>query len=106
MLSKRASKALEDSIKKWKKIIDKKDDDRGKENCPLCDEFWDNHCLRCPVALKVGDFWCGKTPYDNWIKHQFSAHDEVTTPHSIKCSYCKILAKKELEFLKSLRVRK
>ena len=99
------AKALEGSIDKWQKIVDYLEGvkrinynildvlDRGGLNCPLCRLLPYGDCSRCPVAIKVETDGCYDTPFmafrNAWHKKEPAEMREY--------------ARKELEFLKSLR---
>jgi len=117
-MNKKTLKALKDSIKKWKKIIDGTGGDEGSWNCPLCKIFdgsfwlwkrrnrnWRNQkwnlCVGCPVKEKTGLVNCYGSPYDEWVEHHQKSHN-WWLPFSVECEVCKEIAIKELEFLKSL----
>jgi len=90
-------KALEGSIKKWKKIVAGTEKDKSTTNCPLCQEF--KNCKGCPVNLKTHSS-CEDSPYDKWVDHQDTFHLEKDD--KVHCPTCKKLAQEELNFLKSL----
>ena len=78
---------LELSIQKWQDIVDDKGKDEGRVNCALCLAY-DDDCTKCPANIK-GDCHAN-TPYGKY----YSAENK---------RWLKYWAKKELEFLKSLR---
>lgn len=98
-------KALEGSIKKWEKILSGKGTDEGGDNCPLCVKFinhifvWEDGCKGCPVKDRTRFRYCRGSPYAEWQEHQNYQHQAV---NMVRCDICKNLARKELEFLKSL----
>lgn len=95
----RTLKALKGSIRKWEKIWKGTGEDLGGYNCPLCQ--LPGSCVGCPVYERTGWGSCGKTPFGGWIQHHWDKHwDEH--PVIIYCPTCKRLAKRELDFLKSL----
>ena len=81
---------LELSIQKWQDIVDGKGQDEGDLNCALCEEYSPKDCEGCPIREKTGKSDCADTPY-------FGYQDKMTKPAKLRW------AKKELEFLKSLR---
>jgi hypothetical protein len=90
------AEALERSIDSWERIckswfpLRKK---LGSSECPLCIIFIDEDCRGCPVKQKTGKPLCNGTPYI-----------EVATAHSSRnTSEFRVHAKREFEFLKSLR---
>lgn len=97
-MDKQALKALKGSIKKWRGVIDKSVEDKGPDNCPLCMLFRirnrNTMCKGCPVAKRTHAQGCRKTPYEDLDDHYVS--------RCIGCPLCDYLAKKELDFLKSL----
>jgi len=93
--------ALEGSIKKWEGIVNGTHQNMGSLDCPLCRQFYDEDifgeivCTGCPVAEKVKTHCCRGTPYleaASVLRNGFAV-----TPETREA------AKKELEFLKSLR---
>ena len=86
------------NIQKWKDIVDclenaETDSDctgleNSSSNCALC--FTHPDCDNCPVYLFTGVIGCACTPYVDFIS-------------TCSISEKKRIAKKELEFLKSLR---
>ena len=102
-MNKKTLEALKGSIVKWEKIVDGTGVDEGDRNCPLCTLFSDFGCSKCPVSLKVYDTVCGGTPYQNWTSHQNYKHNGIYNESKhVECPDCKRLAKKEVDFLKSL----
>lgn len=81
--------ALKGSIAKWQAIVDGTGEDLGCDNCPLCQLFWDNECVNCPVYEKTGEWRCDGSPYINY--------DEDLDDEAKKRS-----AQAELDFLISL----
>lgn len=88
-----ALKALKGSIRKWQKIVDGTGEDRGPDNCPLCQQFFEKNCVGCPVRMATGKPRCGSTPYDDWgCLDTAIAYDDNAI----------VIAVKELRFLKGL----
>jgi len=82
--------ALEISIQKWQDIVDEKGIDEQADNCALCEQEHGGVCGGCPVKQKTGKTDCRNSPY---TKYCFAIKE-----------FGKLRwAKKELEFLKSLR---
>ena len=85
---------LEVAIQKWQDIVDGKGEADGYGNCALCEVNHDsihacpNLCPKCPVS-QAGYDNCIGTPYCDYMKTERRTR--------------KRFAKKELEFLKSLR---
>ncbi len=100
--------ALKESIKKWERIAKGTGEDNGSGNCELCHRFEAGTCEfnkeTCPVEIAVGEGGCRKTPFITWQNHQANAHGISDFPHKIQknCKRCVELAKKEVNFLKSL----
>ena len=95
--------ALEGSIKKWTAIVrSTKAEDRGVRNCPLCQLFFSDYCMGCPVEKKTGVSGCKGSPYIDWIEHMQRIH--VLSDYSCHkdCPDCLRLAKAELKFLRGL----
>ncbi len=98
-------KALNGSIRKWDKIINRKGDDDGTDNCPLCIEFYRGcNCRGCPVFKKTKKYGCQNSPYEDWCDHGQDHYNNY--PKKVKCKTCKTLAQKELAFLKSLKPKR
>ena len=99
--------ALKKSIKKWEKVVDGSGEDDGSENCALCKRFDAETCVlygeQCPIRKKTRRKGCAGTPFITWQNHQDYDHEE-SFPYAIQlgCKKCVVLAKKELNFLKSL----
>jgi len=102
-------KALEDSIKKWEKIVKScKFIDKASANCPLCKLYFRCHYFdeECIVMRATGHDGCRKSPYKKWIRHQENSHTDKFSSNYYRRKNCKIclkLAIEELNFLKSLR---
>ena len=94
---KKGENPLEVSIAKWEDIAKGKDmDDFGGYNCALCYviQRGDNICKGCPIFEKTGETDCWGTPFEKYE----DAWDNRANKRTLKA-----IAKKELEFLKSLR---
>lgn len=95
-------KALEGSIRKWRRIVAVRGVDLGTENCPLCDRFLDggtHDCKGCPVRKATGQPECRGTPYYDFLRvATFIAHGSVAYT-----SEARKAAQVELDFLISLR---
>lgn len=106
LISKRAMKALEGSIEKWRKIDEEGGMDAGTENCPLCELYfiiW-NGCERCPIKMKTTKKECIGTPHPKWCDHQKKVHNiSVKAGKVSDCSTCTRLARAELKFLRDLK---
>ena len=97
-------RALKGSIKKWEKIVEGRERDRGHTNCPLCRLFFGiDFCGGCPVAKKGSN--CLRTPYAKWVIHHNEIHFSRGA-YRIECKTCEKLAKQEVKFLKSLLPKK
>ena len=103
-MNKKTLEALLGAIEKWEKIAEGKGIDEGTENCPLCKMFATGEmgCPGCPVSIRTGASGCNYTPYADWVIHHKTAHDKFNTPYAAECEDCKRLARKEVEFLRSL----
>lgn len=64
-VNKQTLDALIASAEKWERnaVASKRQVKLGPENCALCELFFDNDCLGCPVE-SGGHFGCQSTPYD------------------------------------------
>ena len=101
-------KALKGSIRKWERIVEEKGMDEGTINCPLCWLYYGSDsgtCVGCPVMKKTGLAECKGTPFTDWIRHHKEQHLDIF-PCAVRCEECKKLARRELEFLKSLLPKK
>lgn len=109
-MNEETKEALEGAIDKWQKIVDFLKNARsktikwadlysielGRVNCPLCHDFMscaNGACTRCPVTKKTGRKACKGTPYTDWSWIKYGK----------KLRLVRHWAKKELEFLISLR---
>lgn len=100
--TKRVIKAIENSIKKWERILaDDRAIDKGVHNCPLCKLFWQFRCKDCPVYIDTRGKGCLATPYLKWQVHQEQTHPD--TEKRIQCPACNQFAIKELEYLRDLK---
>ena len=97
-MNKKTLKALRGSIEKWEKIVAKEGVDRYSNNCPLCQTC--GECDGCPVALKTELPGCSGSPYEEWDVHLDEEHHNMA--RKVHCPTCEVLARKEVEFLKSL----
>jgi len=117
-------KLLKKSIEKWQNILDGTELDKGGDNCPLCQELFSLtfqdflqcrfrdflQCRGCPVRKSTGKPGCRKTPYMDWVKHQrdhhYPSYEEMHKGGiKIECFGCRILALRELNFLRELAKR-
>ena len=87
--------ALRGSIEKWRQIEAGTLEDRGPDNCPLCQEFIENNCVGCPVSAQTGRGGCVGTPYEAWDDAAYIVNI-ANTPELVA------LARAEREFLESL----
>ena len=95
---------LEDSIKKWQDIIAGNDGDKGSINCSLCQQYLNDGCIGCVVQRDANQSFCYGTPFREWFNHHKKEHSMVIgRGRRIECPTCLELAKKELDYLKSLR---
>lgn len=94
-------KALRGSIRKWEKIVDGTDEDRGHRNCPLCALFFDDNCRGCPVSDATGQCGCNDTPYEAWVDAN-AEHGRLYGYNRIHDDDAAIAAVLELEWLRSL----
>lgn len=90
-MNKRTLTALQGSIKKWEGILEGTVKDKGTDNCPLCQKFYDKLCEGCPVSSFTGEKYCYDTPYEDWSK----TSEDISDPEARA-------AAAELAFLRSL----
>lgn len=102
--------ALDGSIEKWEKIDKKDGADQSGGNCPLCNMYTDREaCSMCPVKKKTGKQGCLDTPYEDWTIHQRKYHKDENdkiipwSGYVALCPECHAIARREVNFLKSLR---
>jgi hypothetical protein len=100
--------ALKGSILKWEQIVAGTGFDKGADNCPLCDLFYNKSwCNGCPVKTKTGMSCCDGTPYqDEFVRAKrrrrsalmsYDEHDAAAAEADMHAA-----AKTELAFLKGL----
>jgi uncharacterized C2H2 Zn-finger protein len=110
MLEKATEEALLGSIEKWKQIEKRKGADKGVTNCPLCGLFFNEEpmCQGCPVRADTNKPLCQGTPYINWYDHQrhhlgfHQRHHLGFEEFSVRCDYCRLIARDEKEYLQDL----
>ena len=93
MLEKLKPVALELAIQKWQDIVEGKGENLAENNCALCLLFAKDDCEGCPVKEAIGKKGCERTPYGDFVDADY--RDDETAKKKI--------ARKEVEFLKSLR---
>ena len=101
----KTERALQESIRKWEQILNEGGEEKGVNNCPLCELFSDESCRGCPVSLSAREWSCNGTPYEKWIFHHEQKHFlPLYTYRSVQenCEECENCAKEEINFLKSL----
>jgi hypothetical protein len=61
----RALKALQGSVKHWERLVSGKDKYMGPDHCPLCGQFNTAklRCKGCPIATDTQEGYCHGTPY-------------------------------------------
>lgn len=96
-MKKETLNALKHSIQHWKRLSTgkrKEWESVGADSCALCECFYDDMCLGCPVKDKTGLRGCLGSPYEyaNGAKAKYGLDSEEF----------KTVAKKELKFLRSL----
>jgi hypothetical protein len=92
-------KALDGSIEKWEGIVMGTELDRGRRNCPLCQEFGaGGGCGACPIAADTEDSGCRNTPYTAWSSGG-QLPRKADTPEKIKAAIAM------LDYLKDLKKR-
>jgi len=93
-------KLLQYSVEKWEEIAEEKIAEKGAETCALCLFFLSDNCERCPVKERTGRINCVGSPFIAWRAHHAAMHSHKS--RMAYCPVCKIMAKQELNFLKSL----
>jgi len=102
--SKRKILATQRSVGKWDRIARGDGIDEGAANCTLCQLYIDNHCINCPIAVKVEERGCHKTLYDDWRAHARIIHADAWLPVSPapKCKGCFDIAKHFANWINNL----
>lgn len=97
-MDERTLTALQGSIAKWEAIAAGTGKDDGTANCPLCEEFYGDDCVECPVKERTGQRACAGSPYDEWTESIgiFKVGGRADTPARVA------LAIAEVDFLRSL----
>ena len=79
--------AFEKSLEKWRLIIDGFDPHGDDiETCGLCDLYYEENCVGCPIYNITNDVYCERTPFEKWSKNPSTKN-----------------AKMELDFLKVIK---
>jgi hypothetical protein len=96
--------ALKASIEKWERNVEAtrfSDVLLGASYCPLCNLFYrvmeSEPCKGCPVAVKTGEPYCGRTPYE-WVVDIY----EAWIMRAATVEQWQEAAQVEVDFLKSL----
>ncbi len=93
-MNKETLTALDGAIEKWGGVAEGKVQDKGADNCPLCELFFDYCCVGCPVMERTGKDGCRGTPY-----YKFT---DLAPTGWARGKRAKAAARQEVEFLKSL----
>ena len=102
-LSKRQTKALKKSIKKWEAIVAGTGIDDGADNCELCKKYIGCDCKSCPVCLTVSAKWCHNTPHEQWCDYTHRhLKNDLAQEGKVFGKKSKRLAQAELDFLKGI----
>lgn len=89
--------ALNGSIAHWKRLATGKRtslEGIGPDHCNLCQLFYDDGCLKCPVRIKTGNPYCEESPFED--------ADAVAALYGLDSYQFRNAARLELAFLKSL----
>lgn len=92
--------ALEASIKHWEENRDVStpiDVSYSSEDCALCQLFFYNHCIGCPIQERTGRALCEDTPYEDAV----DAHSAWKNGYASQKDF-QAAAQAEVDFLKSL----
>lgn len=101
--------ALDKSIKKWEDIYDNDGEDKGVDNCALCEIYYNNKCKSCPVYVYTGKASCKASPYQDWVDLWWkNMAKNLKYYPSIKSfgEYSKeaeLICKKEIDFLREVK---
>ncbi len=108
--------ALEKSIVKWLEIAIGVGEDRGGDNCALCQRHKGflnyTHCESCAVMKESGARGCNDTPFREWVAHHVEKHEKGRKTDGrqihrrVECYECKQISLREVNYLKSLRVKR
>lgn len=99
-----AAAALEASIEKWERNAraDHPDEvELGPKTCPLCQLFWEDDCVDCPVAASTRLQFCEDTPYE-WCEDSAERWENYPDSKDLREAF-REAAEEEVAFLKSLR---
>ena len=78
-ITQRQHKALEGSVRKWRKIVKGTGEDDGVGNCPLCKLYYDfsiqitSECKGCPIRNDTGIPGCNGTPYGDYTIAEYES---------------------------------
>ena len=98
--SEKQKKALLGSIRKWQRISNGLDTDKGVNSCPCC-KLWntdDNDCKGCPISAFTKQTFCDGSPYEIWERDEYYMTND---PKEIPVEGIEI-ATSELNFLRAL----
>ena len=96
-------KLIEKSIEKWVGVLDGAEEN-STDDCALCERYWEDDCMECPIYEHTDNIYCKSTPYYAWAEHHNEFHF-VQFCRKIHCEECKELAQKEFDFLKEILIK-
>jgi hypothetical protein len=101
-MNKKTLEATHKAVVKWDKIErDTRAHDKGRDNCSLCDLFYDD-CSECPVYKKTRRSFCKGTPHIAWTNHCADAHGNYYGGRKPRCKECMRLTRAMKAFIISL----
>jgi len=103
------AEALDESINHWKKNYDAVnpwDASTSPMYCALCMMFHKNNCAGCPVSEKTQRTFCSGTPYSDADRKLQAWYETTDVDEKNLREAWRKAAKKELEFLMSLKIEK
>jgi len=94
--------ALDSTIGKWEDMAAGKETDLRYKRDPLCEMYWNDACVPCPIWLKTKKKVCRGTPFIKWRDHHVLKHpnEDMMMVH---CRECEKLARKQIRFLRGLK---
>jgi hypothetical protein len=105
------SDTIDEATMKWLLISHNEETDKGRLNCPLCEEHTDDdyedRCGNCPIHEKTRN-GCTNKEYISWCNHMRSEHDQHLNIQLYcypvnGCTGCTLLSLQEALFINSLR---
>jgi hypothetical protein len=71
-------------LKKWNNIL-YGGFDKGVDDCPYCEKYYDDGCFGCPIKKKTGKCYCAKTPYIKFCDNAEECFVYSNKNRAVKC---------------------